>query len=112
MAHSAPHPAGRHGTSRNRFAPDAPMLLEQGLRDMVFSGWFGFLLPGKAPADVVQRADAALRIALADEQTVDGPAVMGLDARSSSPAELAALLDADTHRRGPIAKATGFTAES
>jgi tripartite-type tricarboxylate transporter receptor subunit TctC len=37
---------------------------------------------------------------------------MGLEARASSPAELAALLKADTERWGPIVKAIGFTAES
>ena len=100
------------GTSRNRFAPDTPTLVEQGLRDMAFSEWFGFFLPGKAPADVVQRANAALRAALADKETIDGLAVMGLEAKSSTPGELAALLDADTRRWGPIVKAIGFTAES
>lgn len=100
------------GASRSRFAPDTPTLVEQGLRDMAFSEWFGFYLPGKAPAEVVQRANAALRAALADKETVDGLAVMGLEARSSTPAELAALLKADTERWGPIVKAIGFTAES
>jgi tripartite-type tricarboxylate transporter receptor subunit TctC len=100
------------GASRSRFAPDTPTLVEQGLRDMAFSEWFGFYLPGKAPAEVVQRANAALRAALADKETVDGLAVMGLEARSSSPAELATLLDTDTRRWGPIVKAIGFTAES
>jgi tripartite-type tricarboxylate transporter receptor subunit TctC len=79
---------------------------------MAFSEWFGFYLPGKAPAEVVQRANAALRAALADRETVDGLALMGLEAKSSTPAELAALLKADTERWGPIVKAIGFTAES
>lgn len=100
------------GASRSRFAPDTPTLVEQGLRDMAFSEWFGFYLPGKASADVVQRANAALRAALADKETVDGLAVMGLEAKSSTPAELAALLEADTRRWGPIVKSIGFTVES
>ncbi len=100
------------GATRSRFAPDTPTLVEQGLRDMAFSEWFGFFLPGKAPAEVVQRANTALRTALADKETVDGLAVMGLEAKSSTPAELAALLKADTERWGPIVKAIGFTAES
>ena len=54
------------GTARSRFAPDTPTLLEQGLKDMNFSEWFGFYLPGKAAADVVQRANTALRAALAE----------------------------------------------
>lgn len=100
------------GASRSRFAPETPTLVEQGLRDMAFSEWFGLYLPGKAPADVVQRANTALRAALADKETIDGLAVMGLEAKSSSPAELAALLEADTRRWGPIVKSIGFTAES
>ena len=100
------------GATRNRFAPNTPTLVEQGLRDMAFSEWFGFYLPGKAPADVVQRANTALRAALADKETVDGLALMGLEAKSSTPAELAAMLKADTERWGPIVKSIGFTAES
>ncbi|MFO1216830.1 MAG: Bug family tripartite tricarboxylate transporter substrate binding protein [Burkholderiaceae bacterium] len=100
------------GAARSKFAPDTPTLAEQGLKDMVFAEWFGFYLPGKAAADVVQRANAALRAALADKETVDGLAVMGLEAKSSSPDELAAMLKADTERWGPIVKAIGFTAES
>jgi tripartite-type tricarboxylate transporter receptor subunit TctC len=100
------------GTSRSRFAPDTPTLVEQGLRDMAFNEWFGFYLPGKASADVVQRANAALRAALADSETVEALAVMGLEAKSSTPAELAAMLEADTRRWGPIVKAIGFTADS
>ena len=45
-------------------------------------------------------------------ETVDGLAVMGLEAKSSTPAELAALLKADTEKWGPIVKSIGFTAES
>lgn len=100
------------GSARSKFAPDAPTMVEQGLKDMSFNEWFGFYLPGKAAPDVVQRANAALRTALADKETVDGLAVMGLEAKSSSPAELAAMLKADTERWGPIVKAIGFTADS
>ncbi len=100
------------GNTRSKFAPDTATMVEQGLRDMNFSEWFGFYLPGKAAADVVQRANIALRTALADKETVDGLALMGLEARSSTPAELAAMLKADTERWGPIVKTIGFTADS
>jgi tripartite-type tricarboxylate transporter receptor subunit TctC len=86
--------------------------VEQGLKDMAYNEWFGFYLPAKAAPDVVQRANAALRVALADKEVVDGLAVMGLEAKSSSPAELAAMLKADTQRWGPVVKAIGFTADS
>ena len=100
------------GAARSKFAPDTPTLVEQGLKDMAFSEWFGFYLPGKAAPDVVQRANTALRAALADKETVDGLALMGLEAKSSTPAELAAMLKADTERWGPIVKSIGVTADS
>lgn len=100
------------GATRSRFAPDTPTLMEQGLRDMSFSEWFGFYLPARASAEVVQRANTALRAALADKETVDGLALMGLEAKSSTSAELAALLKADSEKWGPIVKSIGFTAES
>ena len=100
------------GAQRSTFAPTVRTMVEQGLKDMAFSEWFGFYLPGKAPAEVVQRANAAIRAALADRETVDGLEVMGLESRSSTPAELAAMLIADQKRWEPLVKAIGFTADS
>jgi len=100
------------GAKRNRFVPGVPTLVEQGYKDLVYGEWFGFYLPGMAAPEVVQRANAAVRAALASSDVIDGLAAMGLDARGSSSAELAALLKADTERWGPIVKSIGFTAES
>ncbi len=100
------------GAQRNKFAPGVPTMVEQGLKDMAFSEWFGFYLPGKAAPDVVQRANAALRAALAAPDVIEGLEVMGLEARSSTPAELAALLRLDHDRWAPLIKAIGFSADS
>ena len=100
------------GTQRSKFAPDVATLAEQGHKDLVFSEWFGFFLPGKAASDVVQRANAGLRAALAAPDVVDGLALMGLEAKSSTPGELADMLKDDTERWGPIVKSIGFSAES
>lgn len=100
------------GASRNKFAPNVPTLVEQGFKDLVFGEWFAFFLPGKASPDAVQKATAAVRAALSDQEVIDGLATMGLEARSSTSAELAALLKSDTDKWRPIVKAIGFTAES
>lgn len=100
------------GATRNKFVPAASTLVEQGLKDLVFGEWMAFYLPGKATADVVQKANAAIRSALVDKDVISGLAAIGLEAKSSSPAELAAMLKADTEKWGPIVKAIGFTAES
>jgi tripartite-type tricarboxylate transporter receptor subunit TctC len=100
------------GVQRSKFAPTVPTLVEQGLKDMAFSEWFGFYLPAKAAPDVVQRANAALRMALAAPETVEGLELMGLESKSSTPGELTALLKADHDRWGPLIKTIGFSADS
>ena len=97
---------------RSRFAPDVPTFAEQGYRDLVFREWFGFYLPGRPEAAIVARANAAIRAALAAQDTVEGLSAMGLEAASSTPEELAALQKSDLERWGPIVKTIGFTAES
>jgi tripartite-type tricarboxylate transporter receptor subunit TctC len=100
------------GIQRSKFAPSVPTLLEQGMKDMAFSEWFGFYLPGGASAEAVQNANAALRTALASPEVVEGLEAMGLESKSSSPAELAAMLKADNTRWAPLIKSIGFSADS
>ncbi|MBI2739987.1 MAG: twin-arginine translocation pathway signal protein [Rhodospirillales bacterium] len=103
---------GVSGAQRSRFAPNVPTFAEQGYKDLVFSEWFGFFAPGGTPAPVVQHANTALRTALAQKDVIDGLAVMGLEATSSTPDQLAVLLKQSYDRWGPIVKEIGFTADS
>ena len=103
---------GVSGAKRSRFAPDVPTFAEQGLKDMTHSEWFAFLLPAKAPLDVVTRLNAAMKTALAQKDVIDGLSAFGLEAQWSSPAELADLLKKDTAKWAPIVKAVGFTADA
>ena len=99
------------GPKRGKFTPSTPTLVEQGFKDLAFTEWFGFFLPGKAPQEVVQRLNTAIRSALATQEVIDGLAVSYLEALPTSPAQLAAMLKADTERWGPLVKAIGFTPE-
>ena len=103
---------GTSGAKRNRFAPDVPTYAEQGLKDVTHSEWFAFLLPAKTPADIVNRMNAALKVALAQKDVIDGLASFGLEAMSSTPAELTDLIKRDTAKWAPIVKAIGFTADA
>lgn len=100
------------GAQRSRFAPDVPTYTEQGLKDMVHSEWFAFFLPAKASADSVNRLNAAMKQALAQKDVIEGLNGFGLEAMSSTPAELADLLKRDTAKWAPIVKQVGFTAEA
>jgi tripartite-type tricarboxylate transporter receptor subunit TctC len=100
------------GGKRNRFAPDVPTFTEQGLKDMVHSEWFAFFLPAKASPELVARLNTSLKAALAHRDVVDGLATFGLEAMSSTPAEVAELVKRDTAKWAPIVKQVGFTADN
>jgi len=103
---------GVSGAKRSRFAPDVPTYDEQGVKNVTHSEWFAFLLPAKTPAEIVNRMNAALKVALAQKDVIDGLSGFGLEAMSSSPAELTDLLKRDTAKWAPIVKAVGFTADA
>lgn len=100
------------GTKRNRFAPEVPTLVEQGLKDMAHSEWFAFFLPAKASPELVNRLNGHMKTALASQDVIDGLGTFGLEAMSSSPQELADLVKKDTAKWAPIVKKVGFKAES
>jgi tripartite-type tricarboxylate transporter receptor subunit TctC len=100
------------GAAKSKFAPTVPTFAEQGFRDLVFDEWFAFYLPARTPPAIVERLSQAIRASLGSSDVVEGLAQMGLEAKGSTPAELAALLKKDTERWAPLVKTIGFTAES
>jgi tripartite-type tricarboxylate transporter receptor subunit TctC len=100
------------GAQRSKFAPGVATYAEQGFKDIVFDEWFGFFMPAKAPPEALSRAATAIRAALGAPEVVEGLAQMGLEARPSTPAELAALLKRDSDRWAPLIKTIGFSADS
>ncbi|MDP9605488.1 Bug family tripartite tricarboxylate transporter substrate binding protein [Variovorax sp. NFACC27] len=102
---------GVSGAKRSRFAPEVPTFGEQGLKDMAHSEWFAFFLPAKASPELVAKLNAAMKSALAQKDVIDGLGTFGLEAMSSTPAELTELLKKDTAKWAPIVKEVGFTAE-
>lgn len=100
------------GAKRSRFAPDVPTLGEQGMKNMVYRDWFAFYLPPKAAPERVQRLNAALVSALAAPDVVAALAQMGLEAESSTPADLAAMQRKELAMWAPLVKSIGFSADT
>lgn len=103
---------GVSGARRNRFAPDVPTYEEQGIKNATHSEWFAFFLPAKASPELVARLNASMKSALAQKDVIDGLNGFGLEAMSSTPAELTDLIKRDTAKWAPIVKQVGFTAEA
>ncbi|MET0669654.1 MAG: tripartite tricarboxylate transporter substrate binding protein [Xanthobacteraceae bacterium] len=97
-------------TSRTRMpeVPDAPTMAEAGHPDVDSEFvWFGLVVPAKTPDSVVKGLHELFAKAAASPEVKAKLAAQGISAQSSTPAELAARIKADTAKFGPLVKASG-----
>lgn len=99
------------GPQRGKFTPDTPSYAEQGFKELAYLGWFGFYVPAKTPADVVQRLNGSIRGALAAPDVVEGLAAVYLEPYPTTPQQLAALLKTETEFWSGLVKTVGYTPE-
>lgn len=99
-------------SKRGKFTPDVATFTEQGFKGLEFAEWFAVFLPPKATPELVTRLNADLRRALAAPALIEGIAGSGIEARWSSPEDLAARLRSDTAQWGPVVKSIGFKVDS
>jgi tripartite-type tricarboxylate transporter receptor subunit TctC len=94
------------GAQRSPLFPNLPSAAEAGFRDMVVDSWFAVFAPHGVPAPIQARLSQSLRELLADPAVARKFEEQGADVRTSTPAELAALLAQDLkHWRTVVASA-------
>ena len=103
---------GTSGEKRSRFLPKVPTFVEAGYKDMAFTEWYGFYLPLNSTPEQIQQLNRAVVEALAAPSVVESLSLMGMEAASSTPQELDALLKADYLRWEKLVKSVGFTADT
>lgn len=102
---------GTSGAARGKFTPNVPTFSEQGFKNLGYTGWFGFYAPAKTSPEIVQRANAAIRAALAAPETVSSMATQYMEPMPTSPDRLATMLDAETAFWSELVKTVGFNPE-
>ncbi|MBT2323675.1 Bug family tripartite tricarboxylate transporter substrate binding protein [Variovorax paradoxus] len=100
------------GATRSSYAPQVATFAEEGFPELTAEEWFGFYAPARTPASMVSAASMVINAALKDNVAVESLAVMGLQARGSTPAEMARSHREEFERWGPIIRRVGFRAES
>ncbi len=103
---------GTSGEKRSRFLPKVPTFVEAGYKDMAFTEWYGFYLPLNSTPEQIQQLNRSVVEALAAPSVVESLSLMGMEAASSTPQELDALLKADYLRWEKLVKSVGFTADT
>ena len=96
---------------RHPLAPTVATLQELGQKGVEADMWYAFFAPGKTPAPVVARLNAEIGSILKLPEVRDLLGRVGLDADTSSPEALAAIVRQDYPRWGLVIKTNGIKAE-
>jgi len=87
------------GERRSPLLPEVPTVAEgAGLKDFNVSSWNALAAPAKTPSDIVLRLARETQAAVDSAEVKKQLAALNVQPRSSSPEELAALLDSEIKR--------------
>ena len=98
------------GEKRLPLLPDVPTLIESGLKGFVTQGWIAVVAPKGTPGPVINKIRETLIKVEHDPATARAMERVGGDPKTSTPAELAALFDAEWKNFGDAIKLAGLKA--
>ena len=95
------------GAERAAALPDLPTMIESGVEGYQSGAWFGLAVPAGTPADIVAPLNAEGRKAVEAPAFVKRIKELGYDIVGGTPEQMAAMIDEEVKRWGPIVKASG-----
>ena len=98
-------------TKRSSAAPEVPTLMEAGVPGFDYSTWYAIFVPAGTPAGIVDKLNRTSRQVLGREDVKARLDAQGVEASTSTPAELAAYLRSETLKWGKVVRATGARGE-
>jgi tripartite-type tricarboxylate transporter receptor subunit TctC len=100
------HLRGLAVTTRQRVSivPEIPTIAESGVPGFDVFSWFGFFVPAKTPPEVIAKINADTNAALVYPQVKQRFEDVGAVPKGSTPAELAAFLQSEIAKWGPVIK--------
>lgn len=99
------------GREPSPFMPDYPTAISQGLADFEIGSWFGVLAPAGTPQPIIDKLNAEIGKALRSPKALAAMKLQGVTPKPGTPAEAAALIDAEMGKWSALIKATGLKAE-
>jgi tripartite-type tricarboxylate transporter receptor subunit TctC len=97
-------------SKRSPMVPDVPAAAEQGYPELTFEGLMGFFGPGGMSVELTDRISRDVRAIAAEPAVVDRCAAICEVAHGSTPAEFAALVEAQRAQFAAIAQEIGLQA--
>lgn len=97
------------GPKRSPLLPEVPTAQEAGLKGFDVTIWFGVLAPAGTPTPIIERLNREVVAVMATDEMRKRMQADGAEARTTTPAEFAALIKQDTAKWTPVVKASGAT---
>jgi tripartite-type tricarboxylate transporter receptor subunit TctC len=91
--------------------PDVPTLIEAGVPDFISGTWNAISAPPKAPAGIVTKLNGAIVEALGAPDVRAHLATLNMEPATTTPAQAADFIKADTQRWADVIRAAGVTAD-
>ncbi len=92
--------------------PEIPTIAESGVPGFDVFSWFGFFVPIKTPPDVIAKINADANAALAYAPVKSRFEELGANPKGSTPAELAAFLQSEIAKWGPVIREAKIRVEN
>jgi tripartite-type tricarboxylate transporter receptor subunit TctC len=102
---------GVASATRSEIYPEALTLREQGLPNVVASGWYGFMAPAGTPAPIVDRLEQEINRALNDADMKQKLLAQGMEARPESAAAFGKFIDSEMTKWGDVIRKAGIKGE-
>lgn len=99
------------GSRRTPLLPDVPTLEEAGLAGVRYEPWLAIYAPRGTPRAVIERLNSEIAKALAPAEVRDRLLSQGLEAMTSTPEALIALVRAESSEMAKTIKAAGIRSE-
>jgi tripartite-type tricarboxylate transporter receptor subunit TctC len=101
-------------TTKDRVSvvPEIPTIAESGVPGFDVFSWFGFFVPAKTPQDVIAKINADTNAALAHAPVKSRFEELGAVPKGSTEAELAAFLQSEIAKWGPVIREAKIRVEN
>ncbi|MEW6257363.1 MAG: tripartite tricarboxylate transporter substrate binding protein [Pseudomonadota bacterium] len=96
---------------RSAVYPSAPTLRELGLRNVVATGWYGFMAPAATPAAIIERMEKGVLQAVSNPEIQRKLVARGLEAHPGSAADFGRFIEEETRRWSQIIRDSNIKEE-
>jgi tripartite-type tricarboxylate transporter receptor subunit TctC len=93
---------------RSQAVPDVPTAVEAGVPGYVYETWFGLFAPAGTPQSIIAKLNQVTVKALGTKEVREQLGTQGVEAESSTPAELGKILRDETATWAKIIKSAGI----